>query len=338
MSVPVNADYNIRIQRYILIGGVILFLIKCLAFVLTNSVGILSDALESTVNIITGFLTLKSLQYAAQPRDHDHPYGHGKVELITASVEGIMITVAGVLIIIEAINRMNHPPVVVKLDTGIILMVATAVVNYGMGRFSMMVGKKKNSIALISGGQHLMSDMLTTLALAAGLVIYHFTGLQWIDSVLALIFGLVIIYTGYKVLRTTINGLMDEADETALTTLVTGIKAGRDVSWVNIHKLTYLKFGHVSHVDLHLTLPWYFNIRESSSQIHSLKQLIRKNLPENDVDISVQAEPCQPAMCPQCSVECVHRSGPLEAVQDWTRESLTGNNRYSVHLKESQHA
>jgi cation diffusion facilitator family transporter len=338
MSSLSNADFNIRIQRYILLGGVVLFLIKCLAFFLTNSVGILSDALESTVNIITGFLTLKSLQYVARPRDHDHPYGHGKAELITASVEGIMIAVAGVLIIVEAVKRMNHPPLVSKLDTGIILMVVTAIVNFAMGRYSLVVGKKRNSIALISGGQHLMSDMLTTLALASGLIIYHITGLQWIDSVLALIFGLIIIYTGYNVLKTTINGLMDEADEAALDTLVSGIRSGRDVSWVNIHKLTCLKFGHVSHVDLHLTLPWYYNISEANNQIHGLKQLIRSYLPDHDVDISIQAEPCQPAMCSSCSVECIHRSEAQNSNQDWSRETLTGNNRYSIHQKDKQNA
>lgn len=333
MSVADNAGFNIKIQRYILWGGVALFAIKCLAFVLTNSVGILSDALESTVNIITGFITLKSLSYAAQPRDHDHPYGHGKVELITASIEGILISVAGVLIIIEALKRLGQPPTVTSLDTGILLMMTTAIVNFAMGKYSVMAGRKRNSIALITGGQHLISDMYTTLALAGGLVIYHLTGMQWIDSLLAVIFGGVIIYTGYSVLKTTINGLMDEADEGALDLLVSHIRDGRGDSWVNIHKLTYLKFGHVSHVDLHLTLPWFYNIIQAETQVKTLKALIRGTLPENDVDISIQTEPCLADMCSNCSLQCPHRAHPHQKDRVWSREAMTGNNIYSMQKK-----
>ena len=128
-----NSEAKIGVQRTIFLSGIILFIIKVIAFVLTNSVGILSDALESTVNIITGYLTLKALHFAAKPRDEDHPYGHGKVELLTASVEGILIGIAGIMIITEAIKRLGTQPVISKLDTGIILMVLTAVANYLLG-------------------------------------------------------------------------------------------------------------------------------------------------------------------------------------------------------------
>lgn len=218
---------KISIQKAIFAGGIILFIIKIIAFYITNSVGILSDALESTVNIITGYITLKSLQFAIKPRDDDHPYGHGKVELITASIEGILIGVAGILIISEAISRLGKPPEVLKLDWGIILMLNTAVINYIMGRYSVQQGVLNKSIALVSGGKHLISDTYTTLALIGGLFIFYLTEYQWLDSAMAIIFGIFILYTGYNVLKATINGLMDEADVYTITRLVETIAVER---------------------------------------------------------------------------------------------------------------
>lgn len=321
--------HKIKIQKTIFIGGIILFFIKVAAFYLTNSVGILSDALESTVNIITGFVTLKSLQFAIKPRDEDHPYGHGKVELITASIEGILIGIAGILIIIEAIKRLGSPVTVVQMDIGIYLLLFTSIVNYLMGKYSIKEGQKSNSIGLIAGGKHLISDTYSTLALIGGLVIYKFSGLQWIDSVLAIIFGIFILITGFNVLRTTLNGLMDEADVTALGILIGHLEEHKSPSWIYIHKLTYLKFGSVSHVDLHLTVPWYFDMRKSKYEIQSLKKIISNHLPEDDVDISIQSEPCEYVMCKTCRVDCYDRKHPFDHDMPWTVELITSTNKYN---------
>jgi len=321
---------KISIQKAIFVGGIVLFAIKVVAFYITNSVGILSDALESTVNIITGYITLKSLQFAIKPRDDDHPYGHGKVELITASVEGILIGVAGIMIISEATSRLGKPPEILKLDWGIILMLITAIVNYMMGRYSVRQGILNKSVALISGGKHLISDTYTTVALIGGLFVFYLTGYQWVDSVMAIIFGIFILYTGYTVLKSTINGLMDEADVDVLNTLVETITQKRRMTWINIHKLTYLKFGHVSHVDLHLTLPWYFDMNEAKKEIIILKDIIRKNLTEDEVDISIQSEPCTSKMCHQCNLECKHRTFDFRESRKWTTEQITGKNIFSI--------
>jgi cation diffusion facilitator family transporter len=321
---------KISIQKAIFMGGIMLFVIKVIAFYITNSVGILSDALESTVNIITGYITLKSLQFAIKPRDEDHPYGHGKVELITASVEGILIGVAGILIIIEAASRLGKPPEVLKLDWGIILMLITAAANYIMGRYSVRQGQINKSVALISGGKHLISDTYTTVALIGGLFLFYLTGYQWVDSVMAILFGIFILYTGYTVLKSTINGLMDEADAEVLNKLVATISEKRRSTWINIHKLTYLKFGHVSHVDLHLTLPWYFNMNEANAEINIIKDILRNNLPEDEIDISIQSEPCHYNMCDQCNLECNYRKSDFKHSRTWTTEQITGKNIFSI--------
>lgn len=324
--------YNekIKVQRIVFGGAIVLFVLKSVAFFLTNSVGILSDAMESTVNIITGFITLKSLVFAAKPRDEDHPYGHGKVELITASVEGIMIGVAGILIVIESVNRLGHPSVITSMNTGIILMVTTALANYAMGRYSLYKGQKLNSIALTAGGKHLMSDMFTTLALIGGLFALAITGLVWIDSLLGILFGIFILYTAYEVLRETVNGLMDETNPVVIENLVQTLNSGRRDSWIDIHRLTHLTFGHMAHIDLHLTLPWYLNVKESNAEILFLKQMIRQSSPETELDISIQSEPCLPQQCGMCILDCPHREQSFTSRNFWTASQVTGKNMYSI--------
>jgi cation diffusion facilitator family transporter len=321
-----NASKHIQFQKYIFWGGIVLFIIKVVAFYVSNSVGILSDTLESSINIITGFITLQSLRYAAKPRDEDHPYGHGKVELISASMEGILIGVAGILILIESFKRLHSPPAILTMDLGIALILFTAVANYMMGKWSVKRGQQQSSIALISGGQHLKSDAYSTLALILGLLAYQLLGYVWLDSLLAIIFGCFILYTGYKVLRSTINGLMDEADNVLLSDLTKILQKHRKPEWIGIHKLTSLKFGSVMHIDLHLSLPWFYNVYQANAEATLLKNILRQNFTSQELDISIQSEPCSYVMCHFCMMDCPYRKHAKEEIKSWTSEQITGKN------------
>ena len=202
-----------RIQRWIVCGSVAIMAGKFLAFWLTNSVGILTDAVESIVNVTAGFISLYSLYLAAKPKDAGHPFGHGKVELISASIEGLLIIIAGGVIIFEGVRRLFEPAEIAKLDIGIIVVAAAGAMNYLMGWYSIRMGRRYNSIALIAGGKHLQSDTYSTIGLAIGLILLYITRIGWIDSALALIFGAIIILTGISILRRTVADLMDEADK-----------------------------------------------------------------------------------------------------------------------------
>ena len=163
-----------------------LFTIKVIAWYLTKSVLVLTDALESTVNVAAGFIGLFSLYIAARPRDANHPYGHGKAEFLSAAVEGSLITIAGFVIIYEAVYSFIYPRSLKQLDYGILLISVTAVINYITGYYCIKTGKKNNSLALIAGGRHLQTDTWSTLGIIAGLVLIRLTRLQWIDSALAI--------------------------------------------------------------------------------------------------------------------------------------------------------
>ncbi len=181
---------------------------------------ILTDALEYTINVISGLIGLYSLSVAAKPKDSNHPYGHGKVEFLSSSIEGILMIISAFIIIYEAIHNLKNPHQFNKLDYGIYLVAFTAIVNYILGWITINKGEKNNSLALIATGKHFISDTYATLAIIVGLILLYFTNLNWIDSIVSLIFSFIIIISGYKILRKSIAGIMDEADNLLLKKLL----------------------------------------------------------------------------------------------------------------------
>ncbi|MGH2564255.1 MAG: cation diffusion facilitator family transporter, partial [Ginsengibacter sp.] len=271
---------NIRLQKFIIVIAIVLFSIKLAAWYLTGSLAILTDALESIVNIASGFLGLYSLYLSAKPKDADHPYGHGKVEFISAAVEGTLITVAGIIIIYKSIVSFFYPHQITKLDYGILLLAATGLVNYFAGVLCVSTGKRNNSLLLMATGKHLKTDTYSTIGIFLGLVILYFTKEVWLDSTVACIFALIIIFTGYKIVRTSIAGIMDEADMKLLHNLVALLNKNRTENWIDLHNLRFIKYGSTLHCDCHLTVPWYLNVYESHAEIEALAKLIRNEFGE----------------------------------------------------------
>ncbi len=321
---------NFRIQKWVVTVAVLLFLIKIIAFFLTRSVAILTDALESTVNVIAGFVGLYSLYIAGKPKDTDHPYGHGKAEFLSAAVEGTMIIVAGFIIIYEAIDNFIDPHDLQKLDWGILLVAITAIINYGVGFISLRNGKKNNSLALIASGKHLQSDAYSTLGLVVGLAFIYFTGKIWLDSVVAILFAFIIIYTGYKILRSSIAGIMDEADSELLKKLIALLNSNRRENWVDLHNLRVIKYGGQLHVDCHLTIPWYLNISEGHQEIDSLTSLVKHELGDS-VEFFVHTDPCLDFSCSICTkADCTVRKHPYKQRVDWTLENVLADKKHSI--------
>jgi len=321
---------NFRIQKWVVTVAVLLFLIKIIAFFLTRSVAILTDALESTVNVIADFVGLYSLYIASKPKDTDHPYGHGKAEFLSAAVEGTMIIVAGFIIIYEAIDNFIDPHNLQKLDWGILLVSITAAINYIVGFISLRNGKKNNSLALIASGKHLQSDAYSTLGLVVGLAIIYFTGKVWLDSAVAILFAFIIIYTGYKILRSSIAGIMDEADSDLLKKLISLLNSNRRENWVDLHNLRVIKYGGQLHVDCHLTIPWYLNISEAHQEIDSLTSLVKKELGDS-VEFFVHTDPCLDFSCSICTkADCSVRKHPFTKRVDWTLENTLADKKHRI--------
>ncbi len=325
-----SAKRNLKIQTTIAIISIALFLVKITAWYITNSVAILTDALESIVNVIAGLIGVYSLYVSAKPKDIDHPYGHGKVEFISAAIEGTLISVAGLIIIVEAVNNLRHPHTIQKLDFGIYLVAATAIINYVAGTVCVNAGKKSNSLALIASGKHLRADTYTTVGIIAGLVLLLFTNIVWIDSAVAILFASIILITGYKILRSSVAGIMDEADIDLLKNMVETLNANRNVNWIDLHNLRLIKYGPTLHLDCHLTVPWYFNVNEEHHEIDTLSGLVRKKYGES-VELFVHSDGCKDFSCAICDkFDCRVRQHPFEKKITWTMENISTNHKHTL--------
>ncbi len=314
-----------RVQRNILIGSCLILIAKFIAYFLTNSVGVLTDAMESIVNVIAGAISLVSLYLAAKPRDTTHPFGHGKVELISASIEGVLIMIAGGLIIYEGIMRLLSPTELRQLDLGIYIIAASGLLNYLMGWYSIYIGKKHDSMALVAEGKHLQSDAYSTIGLLIGLALLYFTQIQWIDSVIALVFGAIIIITGVKILLNTMDNLLDKADVELLTEVAEIMNEQRGKDWIDIHNAKILKSGSFLNIDCDLTLPWFYTIEQGHQLGDELRDIFRDKFP-NRVRMTVHVDPCDVSdkiKCHKCALlSCKYRKQDFVAVEQITAQDF----------------
>ncbi len=321
---------NLRVQKWVAALSVLILVVKFVAYYSTHSISILTDALESIVNVAAGFIGLYSLYVAAKPRDEDHPYGHGKAEFLSAAIEGTLIGSAGAIILYKAIQSFIEPVAIHQLDTGIWLVAAAAAANFIIGFFCLRIGKKNQSLALIASGRHLQSDTVSTLGIIVGLVLLYFTGLQWIDSVVAIIFGVIIIVTGYRIVRKSIAGIMDEADAELMGRMVELLNRNRQANWVDLHNLRVIKYGAVLHLDCHLTVPWYLNVHEAHNEIDQLAKLIREEFGES-LELFVHSDGCLPFSCRICKkAECRERKNNFEQEILWTLKNISTNKKHAL--------
>jgi cation diffusion facilitator family transporter len=308
----------------VLLGG------KFLAYYLTQSNAILSDALESIVNVITGAFAIYSLTLARKPKDMDHPYGHGKIEFISAGIEGTLIMVAGLSIVGKSIYNLFYPQLIQSLDAGILISAFTMVAHFIMGEIIARKGKKMGSITLMANGRHLKSDAYTSLGLIVGLGVVYLTEMLWLDSLIALLFGLLIIVTGYQILKKSIGGIMDEADFGELETIIQLTNAHRRPAWIDIHNVRVIRFGQTLHIDCHLTVPWYFQVEEAHQEVKFLEDLVNNDHTQ-EIEFFVHIDPCIPQCCTLClKSDCPVRQHPFQKKVEWTMENLLSNEKHRV--------
>jgi cation diffusion facilitator family transporter len=319
-----NPKLKLKIQRVIALFSIVIFGGKLFAYFLTNSVGVLTDALESTVNVITGIITLYSIYISIKPKDRNHPFGHGKIEFLSASLEGFLIIVAGLIIIFEAVKRIFVPAEVGSLDIGIIIVALAGALNYLVGWYSIRIGKKNNSIALISGGKHLQSDTYSSIGLVLGLLILYFTKIAWIDSAIGLIFGVIIILTGYKILKETTSNLMDEVDFKLISEIVKLLNKNRTDDWIDIHNLKIVKYGSSYHINFDIVLPFYMSISDGHIEGEKIKKIIIDNFAD-DIVFSIHNDDCRMSFCKNCKkTDCNDRKSPFVSEIVWNSDNLIG--------------
>ncbi len=301
---------------------------KFLAYFITSSNSILTDAAESIVNVVASTFAFYSIYLSALPRDENHPYGHGKVEFFSMFVEGTLIAIAGVLIISKSGYNLFYPQQVTDLFDGTLIIAVAGVVNFILGTYMVNQSKKFNSLTLYADGKHLITDAYSSAGLVLGLLVIYFTGLYYLDSLLSVALGIYIVFTGYKLVRKSVGGLMDESDFDRIEEVIGILNDNRRDPWIDIHNLRTQRYGPDFHVDCHVTLPYYFDLNHVHEEVSKIDTLINQK-GFTRTEFFIHADPCLPQCCHYCRMkDCPVRSEEKKIDIIWTLNNLTKNKKH----------
>lgn len=282
--------------------GIGLLILKFYAYNITNSQSIFSDALESIVNVVAGIITLIVIIIAAKPADEDHPYGHGKVESMAASFEGGAILLAGLLIIIKAIEVYYRGEILTELDAGLMITIGAGVANGLLGYTIYLRGRKLHSEALRSSGTHLMTDMVTSVGVVISLVLVKFTGMMWIDPIVAIIFGFMLCTSGVKILIRSGYVLMDGLDEETLQVVASNYEKNYRSGVIDIHYTRVIRSGSFHHIDCHMVIPEFWSVAEAHKFSEEFEASFKKKYPV-DAELKIHLDPCRRVYCENCELK-----------------------------------
>jgi len=292
----------------------LLMAVKFVAYFLTGSAAILSDAFESIINVVASGFALYSIYQSGRPPDATHPYGHGKIEYFSVGFEGALIILAAVAILYKAVPEFFQVKVLAKLDVGIVLMLATSAVNLAVGLFLIRTGQRTRSVPLEADGKHLITDVYTSIGVVVGLILVRLTGWHGWDPIAACAVAGNILFTGWRLLKTSLGRLMDEADPELLARIVEILNQHRSPDWIDIHHLRTRHYGDKVHVDFHLVVPRSFGLQEAHIEAKNIENMILNSLPEV-AEVIVHVDPCEDPLCKRCQqYRCEDRSATKEKV------------------------
>lgn len=303
--------------------GLALMAAKFYTYHLTQSSAILSDAMESIINVVASAFAMVSILVAALPPDEDHPYGHGKIEYFSAGFEGALIIIAAIGIFRSGIAHLFNPSKLPNLEIGIVLMAITGIINLILGILLIKVGRRTVSLTLIADGKHILTDVFTSAGVIIGLGLVFLTGWFWLDGVIACIVGINILVTGGKLVSHAFAGLMDSSDPQLLDEISVLLNTHRKNYWIDIHQLRAWRSGNHIHLDFHLVLPRNFSLVETHREIKMIEKLIADHF-DGKATVLVHTDPCEDGQCSACRhYECRMRTQSYKDEATWTREQLT---------------
>jgi len=266
-------------MRLSLIVGLFMLFIKAFAYTITGSAAILSDAAESVVHIFAVAFATYSLWLSLKPADDTHLYGHDRISFFSAGFEGAMIILAACYIIIESILKWLHGLTIENINEGIGFIVLATLINGGLGWYLIQRGKKNQSLILVANGKHVLTDVWTSLGVIIGLFLTKWTGWLPFDPIVGIIVGINIIWTGSKLMRQSIGGLMDEADPIVDAQLQTILKEQTQKFGVRFHYLRHRNAGNKLLIEFHLLFPDTETITNAHLQATLIEQEIKKAFP-----------------------------------------------------------
>ena len=308
-----NARVRLRAGLISLVVAIVLLGAKYEAYLLTGSTAILSDALESIVNVVAAVFAVGGLIFAGRPADRNHPYGHGKVEFLSAAFEGGLIAFAAVVIIYEVVQSLIRGVDVRRLEAGVFIVLVAGLVNLALGLFLLRTGRNLASLTLVADGKHVLSDFYTSAGIVVGLLLVRLTGLAWLDPLVAAVVALNLMWTGARLVRHAAGGLLDEEDTALLNRLldVLGKHVGQGV--IRVHHLRAIRSGRFHHVDAHLVVPEFWSVDRAHELAEDLAGQVIKELGVEG-ELVFHTDPCHRVYCAMCDLENCHvRREPFRA-------------------------
>lgn len=289
-TIPRQGSSSLQRYAWISIGAAVAtILLKGVAWWLTGSVGLLSDAMESFVNLAGAFMALWMLSLAEQPADALHPYGHGKAEYFSSAFEGFLIVLAAAGIAYAAIGRMLNPQPLEAVGVGLLVSIVASAVNLLVARLLLKAGREHRSIALEGDAHHLMTDVWTSVGVILGVGLVAWSGWLWLDPLIALLVAANIVWTGWQLMRRSASGLMDVALPAEQILLITDVLDGYGEQGVDYHALRTRQGGRQSFISLHVLVPGQWSVQEAHDRVEWIERDLRLAVP--NCHITTHLEP-----------------------------------------------
>jgi len=318
------ADLNIRLSAGIasLVVGTLLLGAKYLAYELTGSTAVLSDALESIVNVVAALFAIGGLVFADRPADRSHPYGHGKIEFFSAAFEGGLIAFAAVMIIYEAALSALRVVEVRQLDVGLAITAGAGFINLALGWFLVRIGRRHQSLTLVADGQHVISDFWTSVGVVVGRLLVRLTDIVWFDPIVAAVVGINLAFTGFRLVRHAAGGLLDEEDTDLMHKLIDAMNVHMIPGVIRVHNMRAIRFGRFSHIDAHLVVPEFWPVKQAHDAADAFeREVIEAGAMEGEIIFHM--DPCRRFYCAQCDIaDCPIRMAPFVARPALTLEEV----------------
>jgi cation diffusion facilitator family transporter len=304
LSIAVDGAGQARLRAVAvsIVVSVGLLAAKYEAYHLTGSTAILSDALESIVNVVAAVFALGGLIFAGRPADRNHPYGHGKIEFFSAAFEGGLIAFAAVLIVYEVVQSVLRGPDVRALDVGVAIVLGAGVVNLLLGWYLLRAGRRYDSLTLAADGRHVLADSYTSAGIVIGLLLVRFTGIAWLDPVVAAVVALNLMWTGFRLVRQAAGGLLDEEDPAFLERLLVVLRGHVGQGIIRVHHLRAIRSGRFHHVDAHLVVPEFWTVERSHEVAEDLAERVIREMGVEG-EMTLHTDPCHRVYCAMCDLE-----------------------------------
>ena len=323
-----NENGNIKLKKKAalisLFVGFGMFAAKISAYLITGSSAIFSDAAESVVHVIATSMALYSIILSSRPPDKSHLYGHGNIEYFSAGIEGFLIVLAALTIIYTSAEDIILGAKPDKLGTGTLIIGIAGAINLFLGFYLIKKGKQTNSLALVADGKHVLTDSYTSIGVIIGLILVMFTDFYLLDPLFAIAVAINILYTGYKLVRESIGGLMNETDPETLQKIIDLFLRMRKNFWIDLHHLRFWRSAEKVFIDFHLTIPYYFDIKTSHLEEEDVVDELNKIFPE--AQVRIHFDYCYPQLCKYCDYEpCEARKEPKSTSFEWSTEKILGD-------------